>query len=233
MRLTQEEQALVESALPTVHLLADRFARRFARVPRDEFLSVGHEAAVMCVRTYDAARGIPFGVFAFKRIRGEMMRTVDREQTGDVQRFIRKAFAADDAIAEPPGELDLDQALEDTPEKARDRAVVWARKQTAGMLLAALFQQATRSVGGEESLVRAEQRLVSEDALRAAMTVLDAREKHFIDRFYRDEATMEEIAAELGVVKRTIVRVHDRIKEKLANKLRKAGVSEPPPSSRV
>jgi 1-aminocyclopropane-1-carboxylate deaminase/D-cysteine desulfhydrase-like pyridoxal-dependent ACC family enzyme len=46
-------------------------------------------------------------------------------------------------------------------------------------------------------------------------------------------AHVREIAAELGIVVRTVTRIHDRVKEQLARALLRRGVAEaPPPSGR-
>jgi len=229
--LTAAEQRLVEKALPIVDVLARRVARRY-RSDVDQFASVGSEAAIDAVRTFDPTLGTPFEVFAFKRVVGAMRRESVNELFGHLHVAIRKAFSADDDMAQPPSELELDEALEDSPEKARERAVSWIRKQTAGMLVASIHAELNRTLGGEAAVIAREERRRASAMLELAIQDLNEEERYFVRRFYQEGATLELLAKERTVAVRTVSRLHDRIKAKLAKALRKRGVNAMPPSER-
>ncbi|NUP13369.1 MAG: sigma-70 family RNA polymerase sigma factor [Polyangiaceae bacterium] len=232
MRLSQAQQKLVESALPTVDHLARRAKRRFPEIPLDEFISQGRVALVDAVRNFDESRSNSFEVFAYKRVWGAMISDVPTERAGRLHVAVKRAFQADPQNFAPPADLDLDEALTDTPEAARARAVAWARKQAAGMLIAALKTAADSNADVERQVSARMERAHAEKMLGLAMAELDDNERYFVRRFYADNATLDTIAEELSVVKRTVSRLHDKIKTKLEKALRKRGVTSVPPSER-
>ncbi len=225
-RLGPREQALVTSALPLVDLLARRVGRRFPTVPAADLRSAGHEAVVLAALTYDPTLGVPFRTFAWKRIMGALVHDAPNEAFGTLHQRIRLAFAAD--TSEPPGELTLEEALLDTPEAARARALAWVRKQAAGMILAALFE-AGQTAGGEDDVVARETQVRAREALDRALAALTDDERYFVERHYRDGATFDVLAVELAVVPRTVVRLHEAVKTKLAKALRREGIENEPP----
>jgi len=226
-KLGPHEQELVTSVMPLIDLLARRARRRFQEVPFADLVSIGREAAVEAALQFEPNRGVPFEGFAFKHIQGSMIRKGTTEAAGHLHMAIRRAFLADESP--PPADLDLDEALADTPEAARARAVLWIRKQAAGMFVGALFEAARTANGGEHEHVERDERERAHAALKRAVEALDPDEKHFVERLYRDGAGMDEIAKELGVVRRTVTRLHDKIKDKLAKRLRWSGVESLPP----
>ncbi len=226
MKLGPNEQKLVEQALPMVAALARRTHRRFPEVPVDDFVSLGHEAAVEAARTFDASRGVPFELFAVKRISGSMVRDATKEHFGRIHVIVRNALSEN--AEPPPADLPLDQALEDSPEKARARAVSWIRREAAAAFVATMEVSSVEVQGGEDDVTVREAYRRGQEALAEALRGLADSERHFIERHYRQGATFDEIAVELGVVKRTVTRMHDRIKIHLAERLRAAGVTRAP-----
>jgi RNA polymerase sigma factor (sigma-70 family) len=226
-KLGPREQALVTSVLPLVDALALRVHRRFPDLASADLRSVGYEAAVAAVAGFDERSGASFSTFAYKRILGVMLREAPRELAGGLHERIRRAFAA--SRAEPPGELSIEEALVDTPEAARARAVAWVRRQAAGMLVAALYDATERTTDAERDFVRREEQVVAKAALDRALAALSDDERYFVERHYRDGATFDVLAKELGVVTRTVVRLHDGVKTKLAKALRREGVEHEPP----
>lgn len=224
--LSAAQQKLVESALPAVQTIARRTHRRFPEVPIGDFVSLGHEAAVEAARTFNPSLGVPFERFAVARISGAMIRDATHEHFGGLHILIKKAVTAD--VDAPPSELSLDEALDDTAEKARERAVAWARRETAGMFLSALAATVEGTEDLEDRVQRIEAFERTEAALKSAIAKLPKDERRFIRRYYRDGATFDTIARELGVVKRTVTRMHDRIKTELGERLRQAGITAVP-----
>jgi RNA polymerase sigma factor (sigma-70 family) len=223
MSLTPQQRKLVESAMPMVEVIARRMHRRFPEIPVDDFVSAGNAALVEAARGHDPS-GAPFEAYALKRIRGAMLRATS-ETFGSLHINLQKALSRGDGLDPPPADLDLEAALEDTPGKARDRAAAWMRRQFAGMFISALSPQ---SGGGEEELVARESYKECHAALERGLAELTSDESYFIDRYYRQNATLEQIATELNCVKRTVQRMHDGIRERLHKRLRKGGVTEEP-----
>jgi RNA polymerase sigma factor FliA len=215
--LTERERKLAERAVPLVQRLALSVGRRLRGPNLDDLVSVGSVAGVEAARTFDESRGVPFEGFAYKRIRGAMLREGLKEATGSMHYAITRALRDDAPDFLPPSELSLDEALEDTPEKARARGVAWLKRQAAEQVIGSLMADPEKTRTASEELHKSELSL----RLLAAIAELDEQERFFVRRFYADDATLETIATELGVVVRTVTRVHDRVKTKLGKRLRR------------
>jgi RNA polymerase sigma factor for flagellar operon FliA len=215
--LTDRERKLAERAVPLVQKLARSVGRRVRGASVDDLVSVGSVAGVEAARTFDDSRGVPFEGFAYKRIRGAMLREGLKEATGSMHYAITRALRADDPDFLPPSELSLDQALEDTPEKARTRCVAWLKRQAAEQVIGSLMASPEKATTASEELHKEQLSL----RLLTAIAELDEQERYFVRRFYADDATLETIAGELGVVIRTVTRIHDRVKTKLGKRLRR------------
>lgn len=222
MSLNDAERALVAQTIPMIKMLATRMAKRFRHVPFDDFISVGSTAAVFAARTFDPTRGTDFDSFAYKRISGAMTRDAPTEVVGKLHMRIARALKDYDPDARAPSELTLDEAMEDTPETAKARSIQWLRQQATESALGTLFASAEVEVT-EDASERAsrEQRI---EALNVAVQELDEQERYFVRRYYADDADLDTIANELQVVKRTVSRIHQRVKEQLEKKLRRAGI---------
>jgi RNA polymerase sigma factor (sigma-70 family) len=217
--LTDRERRLVQAAAHLVEGLAASMARRFRTIPLEDFVSVGSAAAVTAARNFDPERGTTFESFAYQRIRGSMLRDTTREAFGSVHNAINRGLREYDADAAPPSDLTLEEALEDSPENARLRTIAWLRRQAAEMAVGTLLNQRAEHVPSPHDQLERE---TSKQALHAAIAELDEEERYFVRRYYVDDATLDDIAVELKVVKRTASRIHERVKGKLEKKLRKA-----------
>ncbi len=222
MSLTDAERALVAETIPMIKMLAARMAKRFTHVPLDDFISVGSVAAIFAARTFDPTRGTDFDSFAYKRISGSMMRDAPTEVVGKLHMRIMRGLKDYDPDARAPSELTLDEAMEDTPETAKARSVTWLRQQATESALGTLFAPSDVDLSEDASdRAHREQRI---EALTVAVQELDEQERYFVRRYYADDASLDTIATELGVVKRTVSRIHQRVKEQLEKKLRRAGI---------
>jgi len=202
-------------------------APRWPELGFDELVSVGNEALVGCARRFDASRGVPFEGFAFKRVRGEMLAAAVKEVRGVRRLFSPLVRPVADQEPVPEAGPTMSQPSADGPEQARQRAVGWARREAVSMIAAALL--GTPPAGAEQQLIAEQQRSFGNTALDQAIAELSDEQQQFVQLYYREEATLAQIAEHLGVSKRTAVRIHERIKTSLAQKLRKKGVTERPP----
>ena len=101
----QTEDQLVRSHLPLVHYAVAEIAGRVPRhVGRDDLASAGMLGLAQAARSFDPARGIPFGRFASTRIRGALL---DELRSRDwASRSVRaKARAVGAATERLSGEL--------------------------------------------------------------------------------------------------------------------------------
>lgn len=215
--LTERERKLAERAVPLVRKVALSMGRRVRGATLDDLVSVGSVAGVEAARTFDDSRGVPFEGFAYKRIRGAMLREGLKEATGSMHYAITRALRDDGPDFLPPSDLSLDEALEDTPEKARARGVAWLKRQAAEQVIGSLMAEPDKGRTASEELHQ--QRLSRR--LLGAIAELDEQERYFVRRYYADDATLDTIAGELGIVVRTVTRIHDRVKTKLGKRLRR------------
>ncbi len=226
------EQRRFERVAKTVTLLAHRAHRKFPELSVDDLVSIGNEAAVDASRAFDEGRGIPFEIFAFKRIRGAMIRAATNEVFDPVSVAVKRAIQRElGSDMTPPAQVDLETALEDTPEKVRARTVKWLREQAAAMLAGALVahQTASESPQGEDAVAARDAYAKGHAKLGHLLSKLPDDEHRLFEALYRRSATLDEAAATLQVSKRTVQRLHDKMKERLAAQLRRAGVTEEPP----
>lgn len=197
-----------ESLVEMVRQLARRLAIR-KRMAVDELIGVGNEAALRAAREFDESRGVPFNAFAFNKIRWAML---------DAARAERAARGSPYVDRTPPGAVDLEMALQDTPETVRARARAWVEQNAAsGAAGAALWTVEPRTP--EDDAIQ-ERGLAT---IRSSIDELPEKERLFAKRFYTDGRTELEIAAELGVSRRTAQRIHESMKARLAGRLRRTG----------
>lgn len=225
------EKRRFERVAKTVSLLAHRIHRKFPELSVDDLVSVGNEAAVEASRSFDEERGIPFEVFAFKRIRGAMIRAGVREVFDPVHVAVKRAIQSQlDFDMTPPAQVDLETALEDTPEKVRARTVKWLREQAAAMLAGALLAHQTASETPQGDVVAARDAYEKGHAkLAELLPKLPREELAVFECIYKKGSTLVETAEALQISKRTVQRVHDKLKSRLELQLRRAGVTEEPP----
>jgi RNA polymerase sigma factor for flagellar operon FliA len=185
---------LVESHLPLVRHLATRMLLR-ARpyLERDDLVAVGVEALLRAAERFDPERGVPFGTFAYLRVRGAMCesigavapltRGVVRRRAGRPERRpLPSVFRFDD---ERPGQAPNGREL---------------GEQLAGTIDAA----------------RLAPRLMS------ALDTLAQRDRQLILRHYFGGDTLHEIGRDLNRSRSWASRVHSRALARLRDALEPA-----------
>ncbi len=226
------ERKRFERVAKTVTLLAHRVHRKFPELPAEDLVSVGNEAAVEAARSYDESRDVPFEIFAFKRIRGAMLRASVREVFDPVNAAVKRAIQSRmDFDMTPPAQVDLETALTDTPEVIRARTVRWLREQATSLLATAIVtrQEGADAPQGEEGVAARDAYARGHAKLKQLLEKLPPEESALFDSLYRQNDTLEDAATRLNTSKRTIQRMHQKLKERLAVQLRGQGVTEEPP----
>jgi RNA polymerase sigma factor FliA len=200
----RERENLVEGHLPFVRRVAARMmpqARPYLEL--DDLIAIGVEALLHAFARYDESRGVPFGTFAYLRVRGAMW-----EGIGAVGPFSRGLVRRRRGRPEPHGPrtfLRLDERHADGG--GARRAV---EEQMAGAIDAARFGP----------------------HLAAALDSLDERERQLVLRHYFDGQTLHEIGLAMGHTRSWASRVHASALVRLRATLERApsaGAREPKP----
>ncbi|AUX20255.1 RNA polymerase sigma factor [Sorangium cellulosum] len=179
-----------------------------------------YQALLEACPGYDATRGVPFGVYAWKRVAGAVMRLLTRESS------LRRAGleAALDAAESMRDTSDLfgdDDADALSQLKDRCRAVVFARfvAETGEHLRA----------HPEDAVARTQ----AFEALGKALRGLDAQEARLIELRYWRDLSWAKVAAELGVHEKYAQRLDEQLRRRLRGELRASDIDRPPPSERT
>jgi RNA polymerase sigma factor for flagellar operon FliA len=176
-----------------------------AHVNRDDLVSAGMIALVTAAKSYDPARGIPFGRFASARIKGALLdelRGLDwasRSVRTRARRLDSVQQELTAALGRTPNTIELAQALgvsvDEVDAVAEDvqRAVVLSLQGFAAG--SAEDAVAERGPGPEEQLVHRERLGYLKDAVAA----LPERLRKVVTGYYLQERPMAELATELRV----------------------------------
>jgi RNA polymerase sigma factor for flagellar operon FliA len=198
--------SLIREHLPLIgHHVRELLSRVPAHVNRDDLVSAGMIALVTAARSYDPARGIPFGRFASARIKGALLdelRGLDwasRSVRTRARRLDTVQQELTAALGRTPTSTELAQALGvsvdeiDAVEEDVQRAVVLSLQGfAAGTAEDAVAEQGP----GPEELLLYRERL---GYLADAVAALPERLRHVVTGYYLHERPMAELAIELGV----------------------------------
>jgi RNA polymerase sigma factor for flagellar operon FliA len=198
-------------------------ARRWPELSIAELESIGNEAAVRAACVFDPSKGVPFEAYAYRRVQGELRRMAAHEALGH-RAGIEAVFRVDgDASEQEPQATSLDEAMSDTPECARARAVAFTRREAAALVAAALLAEGP--LPADEQLDARQARARALAALEAAVDRLPEPQSQLVELHYKQGLTLQEIAERFGRSTRTVQRLHEAVKERLAQALTHAGVS--------
>ncbi len=213
--LTQEQASYAARGLVVVRTLARVFAKQWPGVHESDFVSTGHEAVVNAAMRFDPDQGVLFEKFARHSIWGAMLDLAHRE-TFIVRRTLQGiARAASETVEIEPS---ADSWFEPSPVPERSEVLANLRARAAE-LVAVAFAGGTQALTAEDAVIEEEERRSTLTRLRHGLADLDEKERAFVRAYYEEEETLEAIATRMGVVKRTVQRLHDRIKVKLAGAL--------------
>jgi RNA polymerase sigma factor for flagellar operon FliA len=168
----------------------------------DDLLAAGMEGLIGARARFDASRGVKFNTFAYYRVRGAMLDQVRKMAylPAKTHRLVKAAEAGDGFLeaeaegrAAASGTADVKASLEKIDDVLG--------KLTASFVLAAVGQEEPESQVIE----------VDEAArVRAALDVLDERERALVQGFYFDGRRFDEVAEELGISKSWASRIHSK-----------------------
>lgn len=222
MSLTREQQRLVESVLERIRALARHFAYLWPSVNGDDLEGEGRLAATEAALRYDASIHESFDAFAYKRYRGAMI-----DHARKILRDVPKVMAqiADTERRDEGGALEgpdlLADILSDAPAEA---SVVHSLRRQATVMVASLV--GTLGSGGEAEWIEHMGAQLARQEIERGIASVDETDATFIRGFYFEGKTLNQIAAQLNVSKRTVQRIHDHAKGMLHAWLVRAGVAE-------
>jgi RNA polymerase sigma factor (sigma-70 family) len=222
MTLTLEQQRLVRSVRPRVAALSRHFARKWPSITADDLEAEGNLAVAETVLRYDAAQGANFDAFAYPRYRGAMI-DYARRTLRDLPRFTHAVSAIErrdegGAINAPDvmGEL-----LNDVPAASE---VLHSLRMQATVMTAGLL--GTHGDDSESEWINHMGAQIARQEIVKGLAAVSPEYSSFIRAFYFESRTLDEIAKQRGVSKRTVQRIHDYAKGLLHAWLVSAGVAE-------
>lgn len=209
--MNAEQQELVDSHLPLVEHLVVRASAGFPRhVDRGELIAAGTLGLVEAALRYDEERGVPFGRFAARRIRGAVLDAVRGADWAprSTRQMARQADAATQAFAiragRTPSDPELASEMGITENDLRElrgkvhRGVVQSLEprssdEDSSSPIERLFD---RSASGPDEVLEQEE---LKGYLRSALEHLPERHRIVIVGHYFEQRSFEELADFLGV----------------------------------
>jgi RNA polymerase sigma factor for flagellar operon FliA len=198
----------------------------------DELRSMGHEGLLHAARSYDAERGVPFGAWAYLKIRGAILDGLRKQ--GDLPREVfAKLRALEAANRVREGQIeDESAAASETAESADARITATASSFAMAMATAFLTARRIDAPGGEigdESAGSPEQLTMQKhllDQVRESIAELPENERSMLTRVYFEDQPLDETAKGLGLSKSWGSRLHARALEHLARDLKRRKIND-------
>jgi RNA polymerase sigma factor (sigma-70 family) len=211
-KLSKQQQIWVKDEERLVEMLAAKTSREWPRASHKDLFQVGQVSLVEAALTYDPARGIRFGSYAYKAVRGSMLEFAKREVFGiDARcRAVVWADANDEPRVEPKS---IEELLDETPGGATNELLGVAQAYAASMYVASMITATHPSP--EDALSDLQREARGADALKQALATLTDQERSIVRWYYEEQRGHAYIAEQLGIAKRTVQRRIDKVVRKL------------------
>lgn len=219
-RLSSEQRDLVAGARATVKKLARGLASLHG-FDFEECVGVGELALTEAVFHYEESCGAPFHVFAFLRVRGEILDTLGkaRRQTRLPEPTSRKPTRALGPVASEL--VDHSDPLRDSDDDVRRKLRETLTGAAASYVLSVGISESEPSA--EDAAVEAEERTRLRAALRESVEALSADQKEIVQAVYHEGRQIKDLEGKLGISYRTLRRRHQDALQTLAAALRERG----------
>ncbi len=219
-----ERAELIEEGQALVRSLALRILRNIpVRVDLDDLIAYGELGLAEAARDFVPERGNQFSTFAYYRIRGAIYDGLAKMTWTSRARYRRLRYERmADEVLESERETPFGQppSLEQSSE--------WFARVTEKLSVVYLAS------GGDDAMERASQMedpsrtgpqvVIHKEAserLRKLVETLEPSERHLIRAVYFDGYSLQEAASQIGISKSWASRMHAKILENMAAKLRK------------
>jgi len=228
---SSEREAFLMHYVPLVRTLVGRIAVRLPKgLDLPDLIGEGVIGLIDAVNRFDPSRGIPFGVYARRRIRGAVL---DRLRAADP--LPRSARDRDDRIRALSAEPGRPRTVEEIAEALglEVKQVDRARRSPVIVPLESL-----RPPGGDPDSAQGSTRVEMppakedqsplasllgrerENLVRAAVAGLPERERLLMNLYYVEELTMKEIGEVMGITESRVCQIHRRALARVRKKLR-------------
>jgi RNA polymerase sigma factor for flagellar operon FliA len=206
-----DDNQFIEEHRGLVISIATRIHREMElSLPMEDLEAWGFQGLLEARGRYDNTRGASLATFAYYRIRGAMIDGVRKmgyvsRRAHELAKIAEATDAAAEEVAEKRGALS-GPGLADKEVALNDIQGILART-TAAFVIEAVGQSETRAPEMPDELV-----IASENAarVRAALATLPEKEQKVIRDFYFRGRVLDEIAADFGVSRSWVSRMHTR-----------------------
>ncbi len=234
-------ERLIMENLPQVHYIAKRIHDRLPHhVPFEDLVNAGIVGLLEAIRNFDASRGAQIKTYAELRIRGAILDSL-REMDWSPRALRRKGRQLEESHNR------LRQALDRAPseqELAKDMNVSLAELRTLlcdlrGLNLGSI-QAMQQEDGKGEQVLKYLPNTPDEDPyffclqselkeyLAQAVDELPERERKLLALYYKEDLTMKEVGAVLGIGEGRISQLHSAAMARLRARMRELLEGRPP-----
>ncbi len=233
----EERNAMILDELPQVYFIAARILERLPQhVQLEDLVNAGVIGLLEAHKNFDGAKNAQFKTFAKFRIRGAILDSL-RELDWGSRSLRRKAREITEATARLEGVLHRQPTKEEVAVelKMKPSELDEAMTQLDGLHI--VGQQAA-SFDGEDVLDLIESApstwanpfelyCQAEDKARLAVAIgeLNEREQLVLSLYYREELTMKEVAAVVGIALSRVSQIHSAALNKLKQALAPRGAA--------
>ena len=228
--LAEHHHTRIADGLPFVESLARRVAASMPRsVELGDLVQNGVIGLIDAARRFDEGRGIRFETFAQPRVRGAMIDALRRDAWPRGIRRQRRELAA--AREELRRELGTEPSLSELAARVKSgearlsrtivriRAIECTSPLPAGESLDGTSLPAGLVPPEPESPDRVHEAREARARVRAAIRSLPPRDRRVVALYYYGDATMKQIAAEIGVNESRVSQLHARALQRLRERL--------------
>ncbi|MGH9447559.1 MAG: sigma-70 family RNA polymerase sigma factor [Terriglobia bacterium] len=239
-----ERERLIMENLPQVHYIAKRIHDRLpSHVPFEDMVNAGIVGLLEAIRNFDVSRGVQINTYAELRIRGAILDSL-REMDWSPRALRRKGRQLEESHSR------LRQALDRSPseqELAEDLHVSLAELRTLlcdlrGLNLGSI-QEMQQDDGHGERVWKYTPNSPDDDPyyfclqselrnyLARAVDELPERERQLLALYYKEDLTMKEVGAVLGIGEGRVSQLHSASMARLRARMKELLEARPAPAA--
>lgn len=219
-----ERDWLIEKHKPLVLYLAKKIANSLPFAPEfEDLVAYGQLGLIEASERFDSTRGNSFGTFAFYRIRGAIYDGLREMGAISRSRAFRFASNANEMLM-----TEADDAIHETGAVTVNDEVQSIEKLVDNLIpiyFLSLDAEGAMEVKDEAAFKHAD--FEQRDLLESVKRVLDEiepEEGELLKKIYLKNLSMTELAAQMGVTKSWVSRLHARAIKHLQKALKKRGI---------